>query len=148
MRATSENKFNVKIGGRFSLIIENVPIATFNEVTTPDISTDRVEFRIGMTKDFLRKQQGLVKHGIVVLKQGITDSCELYEWCKKAIQGEVQTGRKDFSISMKDNEGKELAKWDCIRGLPISLDAPVLKAQGSIAIEKLEIAIEGIERNF
>ncbi len=137
------------IGARFSLSIGNITQALFNEVTIPDMSTDAVEFRAGNYKGLhTRKQPGLVKFGNVVLKSGLTDSKELHDWFKNAVvNGKVKKERKNFAVALLDEDDKEVSRWEFEEGWPLKYDAPDLKGQeAAIAIESVEIAIEGMER--
>ena len=50
-----------------------------------------------------------------------------------------------FAISLMDEIGEPVKRWDLIRAFPVKWAGPDLKASaGELAIESLEIAHEGI----
>lgn len=134
---------------RYSLQIDGITTAQFNEVTIPDISVDPIEWRTGDDPPTSRKIPGLIKYGNVVLKSGVTDSMDLYNWYKAAIldQDFNSERKKSIQIMLNDEKGEKKVEWDFINCLPIKYDAPDLKASGNeIAIETLEFAHEGMTR--
>lgn len=92
-----------------------------------------------------QKLPGRVKYTNIVLKYGVTDSRDLYDWHREAIKGNIQ--RKDGSIVLLDRQGKEQIRWDFFNGWPSKWDGPDFNAASDdIAIETLEIVPERIER--
>lgn len=93
----------------------------------------------------MQKLPGRVKYSNIVLKWGLTDSTDLYNWHADAIKGQIQ--RKNGSIVVLDSLGKEKVRWNFFSGWPSKYDAPDFNASSDdIAIETLEIAIERLER--
>ena len=91
------------------------------------------------------KLPGRVKYANIVLKWGMTDSRELYDWHRAAIQGHVE--RRSGSIVLLDSTGQEKVRWNFSQGWPSKWDGPDFNAASDdIAIETLEIAHEGLER--
>jgi phage tail-like protein len=91
------------------------------------------------------KIPGRVKYPNIVLKWGMTDSTELYEWHRAALNGNIQ--RRHGSIVQLDFAGDEKARWTFTDGWPTKWDGTSYNAGGSdLSVETLEIAHEGVER--
>lgn len=134
---------------RFILEIDNIGQAGFSEVTIPDITIEAIEYREGNEPPYVRKIPGLIKYANVVLKWGVTDSLDLYNWHKDIVDGKISasTSRKKVSILLLDEQGNEKLRWNFINAWPTKYDAPDLNAKGNdIAIETLELAHEGMTR--
>jgi phage tail-like protein len=62
------------------------------------------------------------------------------------VEGTVE--RKDGSIVLVDDTGKEKVRWNFVKGWPTKWTGPSVNAAGNeVAIETLEIAHEGLERH-
>src|SRR5215813_9058647 len=91
------------------------------------------------------KLPGRVKYSNIVLKWGLTDSRDLYDWHRAAVNGQIQ--RRNGSIVVLDSTGQEKVRWDFTQGWPSKWDGPDFNAASDdIAVETLEIAHEGIVR--
>lgn len=133
---------------RYLLEWDGLAQAGFNEATIPDVAAEPIEYREGDEIPTVRKIPGLLKYSNVVLKRGVTDNLELFEWQKAIIDGKINSNRKDVSVLLLDEEGNEAARWDFVNAWPTKYDAPDLKATGNeIAIETLELAHEGMVRS-
>jgi phage tail-like protein len=96
-------------------------------------------------EEVTRLLPGRVKHSRIVLKWGLTDSRELYDWHRQAVQGNTQ--RRSGSIVALDRQGHEVVRWNFSEAWPSKWDGPDFNAASDdIAIETLELAHEGIER--
>jgi phage tail-like protein len=132
---------------RFLLEWDGIVQAGFNQVTIPDISIDPIEYREGNELTTVRKIPGQVKYSNIILKRGVTDNMELFEWIKKISEGSINSTRKTVSILILDEKGDEAARWDFAEAWPTKYDSPELNASSNeIAIETLEIAHEGMKR--
>lgn len=129
----------------FKLEIDGITRAGFRECSGLDASQDPVEYREGNEKPLTaRKLPGLNKYSNISLKWGITDDASLWEWRKKAIDGKVE--RKNGSIILLDDTGEEKIRWNFVAGWPTKWTGPSLNAtEQQVAIESMEIAIEGLE---
>ena len=82
---------------------------------------------------------------VITLRQGVTDDVELWAWRKKSVEGTVE--RKNGSIVLVDDTGKEKVRWNFVKGWPTKWTGPSVNAAGNeVAIETLEIAHEGLEK--
>lgn len=132
---------------RFRVEIEGIIQSGFSEVTIPDSTSNLIEYREGNELTHVRKLPGITKYGNLVLKRGITDSMELYNWRKIVEQGKMQDARKNMAVILLDEEGNDAARWEFEGAWPIKYDAPDLTAKGNdVAIEILEIVFETMMR--
>jgi phage tail-like protein len=128
----------------FRVEIDGITQGHFRECTGLGSSVEVIENPEG-GKGQVSKMPGRIKYPNIVLKWGLTDSTELYEWHRAALQGTIQ--RKHGSIVQLDFQGNEKARWDFTDGWPTKWDGPSFNAGGSdLSVETLEIAHEGVER--
>ena len=133
--------------GNYNFLVEIDGIArgAFQECSGFDSTIDVIEHREGGENTTLRKLPGMTKYSNLVLKWGMTDDRELYDWHRSAIQGTIE--RKNGSIVLLNNAGVEVARWNFVRAWPTKYDGPDLNAEGNdVAVETLELAHEGVER--
>jgi len=133
--------------GNFNFLVEidGITRAAFHEVTGFDSTIDVIDHREGGENTTLRKLPGMTKYSNVVLKWGITDDRQIYDWHRQAVRGEV--ARKNGSIVLLDRQGQEKVRWNFVNAWPSKYDAPDFNAEGNdVAIETLELAHEGLER--
>jgi phage tail-like protein len=132
---------------KFRVEIDGIQTAAFSEATIPDSSTDTVDYREGTDSPTQKKLSGLVKYGNVTLKKGLTDSMELYEWRKQVEQKGAGGARKNISLILVDEEGKDKARWNLVEAWPTKYDPSDFSAKGNeVIIETLEIIHEGVTR--
>lgn len=133
------NNFN------FLIEIDGITRGAFHECSGLDSTIDVIEHREGGENTTLRKLPGLTKFSNIVLKRGITDDRELYDWHLQAIRGEI--ARKNGSIILLNRSRQEIARWNFVRAWPTKWTGPSLTAEGNdVAIEQLDLAHEGLER--
>jgi phage tail-like protein len=133
------NNFN------FLVEIDGITRAAFQQVSGFDSTIDVIEHREGGENTTTRKLPGLTKFSNIVLKWGITDDMELYQWHRDAVQGAVE--RRNGSIIGLDRQGQEVVRWNFFHAWPSKYDGPDYNAEGNdVAIETLELAHEGVER--
>jgi phage tail-like protein len=130
---------------KFRVEIDGLTSAAFSEVSGLDSETVVIEYRTGSERNSVRKLAGLTKYPNIVLKRGITQDVELWNWRKSVIDGNVD--RRNGSIVLLDDSGQEQVRWNFSNGWPCKLQGPHLNAHGNdVAIETLEISHEGLER--
>lgn len=129
----------------FLLEIDGISRAGFSECSGLDVSADTIEYRKGSDPATVRKLPGLAKYATISLKRGIADDAQLWQWCKKAVDGQVE--RKNGSIIQLDETGAEKVRWNFRDGWPTKWTGPSFNATGNeVAIESLDIAHEGLEK--
>lgn len=133
---------------RFRVEIDGVSQANFCEVLIPESSSQVIEIREGSdAASYIRKQAGLVSCGNLVLKWGLTNSMELYNWRKMVEQGKTSQIKRNISVVLLDEEANEAARWNFLNAWPCKYKAPDLNSLGNgVAIETLELAFESIQR--
>jgi len=132
---------------RYRVEIDGITQAGFSEVSFADTTTDPVEYREGNESPVFHKLSGLTKYGNIILKWGITDSMDLYNWRQQVIDTGAQGARKNISIILIDEAGADKARWDIVEAWPTKYDPPDFSAKGNeVAIETLEIVHESFKR--
>ena len=132
---------------QFSFLIEikdlTEPVAGFTEVAGMNAESDIIEYREG-NDIAMRKLPGLRKFGNITLKRGYTTNRALWDWRKSTLDG--QTQRKDGSIVLRNEEGKEVLRWNFFEGWISKYEGPALNAKtNEAAIESIEIVHERLE---
>jgi phage tail-like protein len=85
-----------------------------------------------------------VKYANINMKRGYTNNLELWEWRKKVMDG--KTERRDGTITLLDEARKPALVWTFHEGWPSKWAGPAFNAKNNdIAIEELEICVEGLE---
>jgi phage tail-like protein len=131
---------------RLRVEIDGITQSKFTEVIIPDVTIEVKEYRDG--RDItMRKIPGVIRYSNLILKCGITESMELYNWHKDIVDGKINSSRKNVSVVLLDREGNEAARWRFERAWPTKYTAPLINAnENEIAIEVLEITHEGMIR--
>jgi phage tail-like protein len=130
----------------FNFIVDIQGIrAGFSEVGGLSTETDIIEYREGSEDITVRKLPGKRKYTQISLKRGFTkDGKDLWKWRQKVIQG--QTERRSGTITMLDEARKPALVWRFFEGWPSKWAGPAFNAKNNdIAIEEMEIAVEGLE---
>jgi phage tail-like protein len=133
--------------GNFNFLVEidGNTRAACHAVSGFDSTIDVIEHREGGENTTVRKLPGMTKHSNIVLKWGLADDADLYNWHRDAVNGKVQ--RRNGSIVLLDRQGQERMRWNFVNAWPSKWDGPDFNAEGNdIAIETLELAHEGVTR--
>jgi phage tail-like protein len=129
----------------FEVEIDGMPESGFINVSGLEGSVDVEEYREG--DDFgSRKAPGSVSYSNLVVRRGMTDSKELWEWWERVRDGEVD--RRNISIKLLDDRREVVARWNVFQAWPVRYTAPDLNAESDdVAIEALELTHEGFDRD-
>ena len=128
----------------FRVEIEGIARAAFSEVGGLESETVVVEYRVGGEPNTVRKLPGLTKYANIVLRRGITQDPELWNWRQSVVQGNVD--RRNGSIVLLDDDETEVVRWNFFQGWIAKWEGPALNAKANeVAIETIEIAHEGLE---
>jgi phage tail-like protein len=128
----------------FLVEIDGVPVAGFSECSGLSTENDVIEYRNGNEDNTVRKLPGLKRFGNIILKRGITEGVELWEWRKTVMDG--KTERRSGSIVLLDEARNPAVRWNFREGWPMKWEGPALNAKSSeVAIEELVIACEDIQ---
>lgn len=122
-----------------------VVVGGFKSVSGMDSETEIVQFKQGNDM-VVRKKPGRTTYANIVLERGFTATDDLWQWRKNIEDGKID--RRSGSIIILDQDGTtEVARYNFYEGWPCKWYVPDMNSDSSaMAIEKLEIAIERVER--
>jgi phage tail-like protein len=134
---------------RFRVEIDGIQLAGFHEASGLDSGQETIDYREGNEKtSSVRKLPGLRKYSNIVLKRGITQDDELWQWRKLVTDGNIAQARRNGAIILIDDQGADVVRWTFVNAWPVKYVGPSLNATGNdVAIETLELAHEGLERS-
>ena len=128
---------------RFSVQIDGLPGATFTECTLPALEVEIQEQKEGGYNVGSHPLPGRVRRGTLTLKRGVATGSDLMAWYNQVIQGQLMAARKQVSVTLLDDAGEPVIRWDFHMAFPTKWSGPELSAGSSaIAIESLELAYE------
>jgi phage tail-like protein len=129
--------FLVEIGG--------IARAAFSEVSGLESETAVIEYRVGGESNRARKLPGLTKYANIVLRRGVTQDAELWNWRQSVVDGNID--RRNGSIILLDDDRTEVVRWNFFNGWISRWEGPALNAKANeVALETIEIAHERLER--
>jgi phage tail-like protein len=130
---------------RFLVELDGIVQAGFTDCTGFGSHVKPVEYREGGDPALVRKLAGMLEYSDMVMKYGVTDSHELYDWHLAALSGQIQ--RKNGSIILQDDTGQEKVRWNFFNAWPTKWEGSALSAKGNdVAIESLTVTCERLER--
>jgi len=120
-------------------------VGGFKTVSGMDSETEVIEFKQGNDM-VVRKKPGRTTFANIVLERGYTATDDLWLWRKNIEDGVID--RRSGSIIILDQDGQtEVARYNFYEGWPCKWYVPDMDADSSsMAIEKIEIAVEKVER--
>jgi phage tail-like protein len=131
---------------RYRVEIDGIAQTSPSQVSGIEAAIECIEYREGADPLQVRQLGGLPKYGPLILKYGLTQSKELYDWFKSGIDGKVEP--RNISIVALDMEGKDMARWNLANAWPAKYQAPDFNGKGNeVALETFEIVYEGLERD-
>ena len=130
----------------FRVDISGVEAGHFTECSSLSIDVEAIAYREGGFNQIVRRIPGRVEYGDVVLRYGLTQSTELWEWMQTVVEGKLQ--RKDVSIIMLDTDGAtEVMRWNLSSAWPSQWRGAPVDAMGrEIAIESMTLVFESLSR--
>lgn len=128
----------------FYVEIDGIETARFQKCEGLEAETESFEYEEGGGE--VHHFQGRTRYPNLILEKGINDNNELFNWFQSITKDE-KIERKNGSIVLKNTDGEELKRWNFFRSLPCRWIGPKLDARdrSSFAVERIEIAHEGIE---
>ena len=122
-----------------------VIVGGFKSVSGMDSETEIVEFKQGNDK-VVRKKPGRTTYSNIVLERGYTATDDLWNWRKNIEDGQID--RRSGAVIILDQDGEtEVARYNFFEAWPCKWYVPDMDSDTSgMAIEKLEIAVEKVER--
>ena len=127
----------------FKVDINGVTAGYFKGVDGINAELEVIEFQDGDDLT-LRKRPGRAKFGDVTLKKGYIVTADLQEWWNQAKAG--QYVRRDISITLNDNAGGELRRWNLYDCWPKSWKINALDGKGNdVVTEEITFGVESLE---
>jgi phage tail-like protein len=141
-------KMDPLVGFHFKLDLGGKAVGYFTECSGIGSEHEVIEHKVVENgKELVMKVPGRLKWENIVLKRGITNSMDIWDWRKQVEDGQVEKARTNGSIQMLDQELKTVAEWDFTRAWPSKVTGPQPKADSNqIGIEELTITHEYIRR--
>jgi phage tail-like protein len=134
---------------QFSLTIDGKEVGAFTECTGLSVQVDVEEVKEGGQNQFTHKLPGRMKWPNLVLKRGVTDTDELFDWFRKT-SGDGFAGEGDklkrgtASVTLLDAKKSPVRSWKFDGAFPVRWAGPTLAATSKdVAMEELEIAHHG-----
>lgn len=120
-------------------------VGGFKSLSGMDSETEIVEFKQG-NDTIVRKKPGRTTYANIVLERGYTATDDLWQWRQNIENGKID--RRSGSVIILDQDGQtEVARYNFYEGWPCKWYVPDMNSDSSaMAIEKIEIAIEKVER--
>ncbi|MBL8901348.1 MAG: phage tail protein [Planctomycetes bacterium] len=130
---------------RFVVEIGSAPAGGFSSVGGLERATTVDEYREGGVNDFVHKLAGVTKHPALVLKRGIADRVDLWDWHQEVIAGRIQ--RRGVAIVLRDESGRDVCRWVFDAAFPAKWNGSDLDAQANtVAVESIELVHHGMRR--
>ena len=130
---------------RFLVEIDGIVQAGFSECSGFGSDVEVIDYREGGDSATVRKLPGKTSYPDITLKWGLTDSRDLYDWHRAAVNGAVE--RKNGSIILQDDLGDEKVRWNFFSAWPSKWAGSALNATGNaVAVETLTVTCERLAR--
>jgi len=127
----------------FKIELDGITIASFSEVSGIGSEIEVEDFNEGGVNEFVYKILKRIRYNNIVLKKGITDNTELYDWYVKTSEGTIE-GR-NMGITLFDHKENEVKRWNFKNAYPVKWSSSDLNSQAtSIFIESIEIVHQGL----
>lgn len=128
---------------RFVVEVEQSPAGGFTHVAGLERATATDDYREGGVNDRVHKLAGVTKYPNLVLKRGLADRTELWDWHQQVIDGFVQ--RRNLSVVLRDSRGAELRRWAIEGAFPVKWNGSDLDASAhAVVVEAVEFAHHGL----
>ncbi|MFD2673190.1 phage tail protein [Marinicrinis sediminis] len=129
---------------RFWVEIDGLLVGSFSEVSGLESETEYETYEEGGVNSYSHRIPKRTKYPHLVLKRGMTDCSELWDWYEEVVNGKFK--RKSGSIIMEDVSGKEKCRWNFYEAYPSKWTGPSLNATSSdVSIETLELVHNGLK---
>ena len=136
--------------GQFVFKVEGVgEIGAFTECSGLSVEVEVEELKEGGQNHFSHKLPGRMKWPNIVLKRGVIDNDNLFEWFRKSSgQGFAGEGNKvartHGEVALLDAKRARIRAWHFVGAFPVKWAGPTFAASGNnVAVEELEIAHHG-----
>lgn len=129
---------------RFLVEVEGLVEAGFSECSGFGSAVEVIEYREGGDPGHVSKLPGPSSFPDLTLKNGVSDSHDLYKWHAEILAGKIS--RRNGSVILLDELGQESVRWNFFKGWPSKWEGPSLNATAKeVAIQTLTISLERLE---
>ena len=140
----NSRSFDHRFNGKFKIEIEGVTQGAFAACDGLEARVDVVDFSDGDNLT-ARKRPGRTRFANIVLRRGMVNNTELWNWFEAVTAGQIQ--RKAGSVIVCGDDGSELFRYNFFEGWPCRWKSLELDAdKPGTLVEEIEIAVEKIER--
>ena len=129
----------------FLVQVDGDTVAGFREADLPEARIEVAAYREGNERpNTVRRLPGRVEYGPLVLRRGFAGDRTLFQWWRDVADGNLD--RRNVVIILRDQSGRDVARWAFRDALPTKYSGPSFRAQGNeVAIESIELAVESME---
>jgi phage tail-like protein len=142
---TSSRTKDPPFAGKFVFTLDGLTIGAFTEVSGLSVLIEVEELAEGGQNQYTHRLPGRLKWPNLVLKRGITDSDNLFEWLQSC-SGEGLNGagnkvrRRNGAVTLLDAAGEPVRSWKFTDAYPVKWTGPRLSASSrDLAVEELEV---------
>lgn len=133
---------------RFSVVIQGVNYATFDEFAMPSFQVETMEIKEGGQNAYTHKLPVRVSVGTATLRHGVSHDLKLLNWYMDIVKGNVKHAVRKVTVVMYDTAHKPVISWGFRDAYPVKWSGPRLKSDDhAIAIEEIEFVHHGFEVN-
>lgn len=149
MTGDNTNRKDPLVAAYFSVAFDGKVAGAFRECTGLGSESQVVEYRATDQngKPVLIREPGTMKYNDIVLKRGITDDMDMWEWRRQVEEGDLEGARRSGTITLHSQKGEAIARWTFVNAWASKLAGPTYDAKtNEVAIEELTITHEGYKR--
>ena len=135
--------------GRFTVEIDDVEVQGFRRVDIPSSHTEAGEYREGDDPDYEKKLWGQTSFAPLTMERGVQPGdTRLFDWRQQIINGQVDEGRKEVAVILRDEEGEAQIRWEFHEAWIQDYDPPTLDASADddVATESITVAFDKMVR--
>ena len=133
----------------FSLDVQGTVTGFFTECSGLGSEHEVVEHKVVNEKgqQVVQKIPGRLKWNDITLKRGVTSLIDIWEWRKLVEDGDIQTARKNGTVTMYDQSLNPVARWDFTNAWPSKVTGPSTKSDSKeIGVEEVILVCESYKR--
>ncbi len=128
----------------FVVQIDGIAQTSFQSVSGLSCTTEVIEYRNG-NDNTITLLPGITRCGPIVLRGGLTDNHELWDWYEQTVSGNLV--RKSGSVVVLDYNKVEKARFNFYDAWPMAYNVTSLDASSKgVLIESLTLAVGSIVR--
>lgn len=132
---------------RFKVEIDGITSAGASEVTGLQLETETETYEEGGTNDFVHILPKRTKYQHIILKRGITDKDDIWNWYKDVVKGKFNRKNGAIILMGVSKSDKYLWRWDFEEAYPVKWTGPEFRMDSNtVAFETIELAHHGISR--